>query len=166
MTNSGPAPVTNLAVWNGSTWSAVGGGVNGGVLALAFNGPDLYAGGYFTQAGTTPANSIAQWDGANWSPLGTGVGGFIAESVAVLNGDICVAGNFTNADGSDQPHRGHHKSHHLDPGPDQQRRPLQFHRFEFRRLPHQILSRRSHPIIRFPLSPPFPLPILCPCRSA
>jgi trimeric autotransporter adhesin len=99
--NSGSQSITNLAVWNGSTWSDVGGNVNGTVFSLAFNGSDLYAGGAFTQAGTTPANSIARWDGANWSALGSGLTGAsgVAESIAVFNGAVCVAGSFTNAGG-------------------------------------------------------------------
>lgn len=99
--NSGSQPVTNLAVWNGSAWSAVGGGVNSGLLALTFNGGDLYVGGYFNQAGTTSASGIARWDGTNWSALGSGLSGGSAAacSIAVLNGTVCVAGAFTNAGG-------------------------------------------------------------------
>ena len=62
--NSGSQSITNLAVWNGATWSAVGGGVNGNVYALAFNGGDLYAGGYFNQAGAVLATNVARWSGA------------------------------------------------------------------------------------------------------
>jgi len=101
-TNSGSQFVTNLAVWNGTTWSAVaGGGVNGQVNALAFNNNDLYAGGAFTQAGATPANNIAKWDGANWSALGSGLtgGSSAAASIAIFNGVACVVGSFTNAGG-------------------------------------------------------------------
>jgi hypothetical protein len=64
--NSGSQFITNLAVWNGSTWSSVGGGVNGIVFALAFNGSDLYVGGAFSQAGAIAATNVAKWDGATW----------------------------------------------------------------------------------------------------
>src|SRR5262249_12620255 len=37
--------------WNGSSWSALGSGMNDTVAALAVSGSDLYAGGYFTTAG-------------------------------------------------------------------------------------------------------------------
>jgi hypothetical protein len=43
------------------------------VLALAFDGSDLYAGGLFTMAGGTSALRIARWDGTAWSALGTGM---------------------------------------------------------------------------------------------
>jgi hypothetical protein len=67
----------NIAKWNGSSWSRLGSGVNGDVLALeTFDdgtgaGPALYAGGAFVAAGGASANRIAKWDGKNWSPLGT-----------------------------------------------------------------------------------------------
>jgi len=53
--------MTNLAVWNGLNWSAVGGGANFQVTALAFKTNDLYVGGYFTLAGSTAAKGIAKW---------------------------------------------------------------------------------------------------------
>ena len=102
-TNSGSLWITNLAVWDGTGWSAVGGGVNNNVFALAFNGGNLCVGGYFTQAGTTPVNYIAQWDGVNWSALGSGVsGGSPLNSVnrlATLNGSLYASGSFTSAGG-------------------------------------------------------------------
>jgi hypothetical protein len=102
-TNSGPVICTNIAVWNGSGWSPVGGGVNGGVLGLALTNSDLYVAGVFTQAGSTPAINIVKWDGAStWSALGTGlkapIGGGVS-SVAVFNGLVCAGGSFTNAGG-------------------------------------------------------------------
>jgi hypothetical protein len=102
-TNSGSLLMTNLAVWDGTRWSAVGGGANNNVFALAFNGGNLFAGGYFTQAGTTLANCIAQWDGVHWSALGSGVSGGIPLSsvfrLAVLNGSVYASGAFTSAGG-------------------------------------------------------------------
>ncbi|MFZ0827655.1 MAG: hypothetical protein WAO02_09560 [Verrucomicrobiia bacterium] len=101
-TNSGTQAATNLAVWNGSTWSAVGGGANGIVDGLAVNGGSLYAGGVFTQAGSTPANYIAKWDGTSWSALGSGINPGAnngVNNIAILNNQVCVAGSFTSAGG-------------------------------------------------------------------
>jgi hypothetical protein len=98
-TNSGSLSVTNLAVWNGSAWSAVGGGANSLVEALAFNGADLWVGGTFTQVGSTPANYIAQWDGANWSVPAGGMVGSVVFRLAVLNGSVYAGGTFTSAGG-------------------------------------------------------------------
>ncbi|MDO7875479.1 T9SS type A sorting domain-containing protein [Hymenobacter sp. ASUV-10] len=100
-------PVSNIARWNGSTWSALGTGLSGGqvrALALAPNG-DLYAGGDFTQAGTATASGIARWNGSTWSPLGTGLsGGNIygtgVNALAVAStGDVYAGGTFDHAGG-------------------------------------------------------------------
>src|SRR5689334_9759169 len=48
-----------IAKWNGSSWSALGSGTYGGVLALAPSGPDLFVGGYFETAGSKPSEFIA-----------------------------------------------------------------------------------------------------------
>ena len=69
----GGAEVNNIAVWNGSAWSALGSGLNNEVLALAWDGAAqrLYAGGKFRAAGDTGADNIAAWDGSVWSTLGS-----------------------------------------------------------------------------------------------
>jgi trimeric autotransporter adhesin len=61
-----------IAKWDGSRWTALGSGMNGGVSALAVSGNNLYAGGGFTIAGGIVANAIAKWDGSNWTALGSG----------------------------------------------------------------------------------------------
>ncbi len=100
-TNSGSSSVTNLAAWDGTNWTQLGGGVNGGVLSLVFNGTDLYVGGSFSQAGTTAVSSVAKWDGTNWSNLDGGLNaGGVAASMAFLNGTLCVVGSFTGAGGN------------------------------------------------------------------
>ena len=71
---AGSIVANNLAVWNGSKWSSVGGGVadafsRGQVNAIAVSGKNLYVGGYFIQAGVTLANGLARWDGSSWSAL-------------------------------------------------------------------------------------------------
>ncbi|MBC7877630.1 MAG: hypothetical protein H7Y59_10715, partial [Anaerolineales bacterium] len=87
-----------IAVWDGSSWSALGSGIsNGQVNALAFNGSVLYVGGSFTNAGgVSGANYIAQWDGSSWSTLGDGVGNAV-NAIGVSGLNIYIAGNFVNA---------------------------------------------------------------------
>jgi len=65
--------VSNIALWNGSSWSSMAGGVDGQVQHLAA-GPsgEVIASGLFENAGGAPAYRIARWDGTSWSPLGTG----------------------------------------------------------------------------------------------
>src|SRR6185436_14123382 len=71
-TMAGGTAATNIAKWNGSSWSALGSGLNGHVYALAVLGGELYVGGYFTMAGGSAANYIAKWNGSTWSALGSG----------------------------------------------------------------------------------------------
>jgi trimeric autotransporter adhesin len=110
--NAGSVAATNLASWDGSTWSQVGGGVpgTGGIFSgnpvstLAFLANDLYVGGNFTTVGNgVPALNVAKWNGSAWSALGSGlkaapnkgpVGG-----LAALGSAIYATGNFTNAGG-------------------------------------------------------------------
>ncbi|MEB3214320.1 MAG: hypothetical protein VKL39_23425, partial [Leptolyngbyaceae bacterium] len=71
-TVAGGITVNRIAKWDGSSWSALGSGVNIGVNnsvnALAFdNNGNLYAGGSFTVAGGITVNRIAKWDGSSWS---------------------------------------------------------------------------------------------------
>ncbi|MBL9077862.1 MAG: hypothetical protein JNL08_10180 [Planctomycetes bacterium] len=97
---AGGSPASNIARWNGSTWSALGAGLDNAVLAVRQmpNG-DLLAGGYFANAGGAPASRIARWDGAAWAPLGTGMDQPVLALVALPNGDVVAAGEFTTAGG-------------------------------------------------------------------
>jgi hypothetical protein len=101
-TNAGPVAATNVAVWNGSSWSSLGtgsaNGVNGTVSALAFQGDDLYVGGNFGVAGGVSAFGIARWSGGSWSALGAGCRGGV-QCIGVLGSDIYVSGGFTNVGG-------------------------------------------------------------------
>jgi trimeric autotransporter adhesin len=82
--SAGGVPASRSAKWDGSSWSAVGGGLTGAVspwvtALVVFDdglggGPALYAGGSFTHAGGVPASRIAKWDGVSWSAVGGGMG--------------------------------------------------------------------------------------------
>lgn len=67
---------SNIARWDGTAWSAVGGGVDGQVEGLQVfddgRGPALYAAGSFATAGGVPAAFVARWDGQAWSAVGDG----------------------------------------------------------------------------------------------
>jgi hypothetical protein len=101
---AGGNAATNIAQWNGSSWSSLGSGISGEgsggysfVAALAMSGSTLYAGGDFTIAGGSPANYIAGWNGGSWSTLGSGMnGGVYALAVSgstLYAGGYSVAGN-------------------------------------------------------------------------
>lgn len=58
--------VNQIAKWNGSAWSALGGGLHGngstfGGLAMQSRPDGLYVGGYFNMAGNVPVTSFAKW---------------------------------------------------------------------------------------------------------
>tara|TARA_R110002072_G_scaffold217365_2_gene374980 strand:+ start:814 stop:3288 length:2475 start_codon:yes stop_codon:yes gene_type:complete len=101
----GVAGTSGIAVWDGTSWSSLGGGVQGQVFAVTrlANG-DLLVGGFFTTAGSAGlvTNSIARWDGVAWQALGTGVTGStpaVRSLIERSNGDIIVGGSFSNAGG-------------------------------------------------------------------
>jgi hypothetical protein len=56
----GNALAANIAQWDGSTWSALGSGMNSYVFALAVSGNHLFAGGEFTTAGNTGSACVAE----------------------------------------------------------------------------------------------------------
>jgi hypothetical protein len=112
-TNAGGIAVANIARWDGTDWSALGGGLSNGdfaawAWALAVNGTNLYAGGFFTEAGGVTANCIARWNGANWSALGSGVDDrdYLPQvtALAVSGSDLYVGGAFTQAGNGSAAH--------------------------------------------------------------
>ncbi|MBI1827765.1 MAG: hypothetical protein HY287_07735 [Planctomycetes bacterium] len=95
---AGTTIATNIAKWNGSSWSALGSGVGrsayniageGARAIAAFDdgtGPALYAGGDFTTVGGASVSHIAKWNGSTWSPLGAGLGGPVSAIAAFNDG--------------------------------------------------------------------------------
>ncbi len=64
----GGVSANSVAVWNGTTWSALGSGVMGEALTVAVDGSDIYVGGRF--AGDTGPVAIQRWNGSNWQAFG------------------------------------------------------------------------------------------------
>lgn len=87
-----------IAQWNGSSWSALGSGMNNTVNALAVSGSTLFAAGSFTRAGGVVARYIAQWNGSSWSALGSGMSNSV-QALAVSGNTLYAGGSFTNAGG-------------------------------------------------------------------
>jgi hypothetical protein len=99
--------VNNIAKWNGSAWSDVGGGMGytgaTTVSTLTVYNGDLYAGGTFTTAGTVVVKHIAKWDGTIWSDVGGGAGSYTgATTVSTLTvfGTALIAGGSMDSLGS------------------------------------------------------------------
>jgi hypothetical protein len=78
-TTSSGATVNRIASWNGTSWSALGQGVNSSVYTLEVidldgEGPELpvlVAAGLFTKSGLliSVTGSVLKWNGVNWSSI-------------------------------------------------------------------------------------------------
>ncbi len=104
----GDPEADHVAVWDGLSWSAIGGhgsGLPNTVLELAFDSTgNLYAGGYFDDAGGDPdADHIAVWNGVEWSSIG-GAGSGVNSNVKAIafstGGILVIGGSFTDAGGN------------------------------------------------------------------
>lgn len=100
-TTADGAAANYLAKWDGTSWTQVGGGLDGPADALAFdsNGK-LYVGGRFTNAGGTAANGVVAWDGTTWTTLddadgGQGVEGRVYSMAFDSSGTLYVGGDIT-----------------------------------------------------------------------
>ena len=96
-TDAGGLNATNLALWNGTNWSAFGGYTDGSVNHILSDGTNDWITGSFSTIGGVQASGIAKWNGATWTNLGLGIGGAgIAMAKAGTNlyigGDFQVAG--------------------------------------------------------------------------
>jgi hypothetical protein len=123
--SAGGVPAENIAMWNGSVWSSIGGGIPTGTRnypsssgpvtwpyqvnsLCALNG-NLYVGGLFDSAGNINAANIASWNGTSWAPLGVGLwvgdgGGSLGHIYGVLslygyNNVLFAGGAFYKAGG-------------------------------------------------------------------
>ena len=94
----GVASADNIAFWNGSTWAAVGSGLNNWVYGLASDAGSLYAVGAFTKT-VTPSvlvNKVAKWNGTGWQAVSAGVPSS-PEAIAINGSALAVAGKYTSA---------------------------------------------------------------------
>lgn len=99
---AGGVPVRNLARWDGTTWSDLGGGTDRTVTALAVFDGHLIVAGEFQWVGNVFARGAARWDGSSWSAMGEGLHDSLTNrsvvSVLKVQGDRLVAGgDFTHS---------------------------------------------------------------------
>jgi hypothetical protein len=109
----GPGPrvdVSNIALWTGTTWDALGGGVNFEVHAIAAMqtpaGVRVFAGGsQFVSSTERPR--LAMWDGEHWTAV-LGLAGTRVEGLAVYDADgegplpqqLIIGGDLTTLNGA------------------------------------------------------------------
>lgn len=90
--------LNNVALWNGSSWTSVGNGVNGPCEDGAFINNQLYIVGSFTQANGAAIRAAARWDGTQWHQLGDG-SLTSAASIVEIDGHIYVGGQTASTSG-------------------------------------------------------------------
>ncbi len=85
--------------WNGSSWSALGSGLDGPVTAMVAFGDELVVSGLFSTAGGVPiANRLARWNGLRWLPFEGAMRN--VSSLVVHNGELYASGGFVHPDGT------------------------------------------------------------------
>ena len=97
----GSVGANRIAKWNGTSWSAVGNGVNNFVNVIGISSTDeIYIGGAFDLAiGGGIVNHFAKWNGSAWVTVGGGfptVSGNVY-SIGFRGNDLYVWGVFSHA---------------------------------------------------------------------
>ncbi|MFZ0828152.1 MAG: hypothetical protein WAO02_12075 [Verrucomicrobiia bacterium] len=101
-TNAGGVTANRIAMWNGTSWSALGAGLIGtssaaAVNAIAVSGNNVYVTGNFTNAGGILASNVAVWNGSSWSAMGSGTASStsaIGYCAVASNNDVYIGGAF------------------------------------------------------------------------
>jgi hypothetical protein len=96
-TTAGDLPVGNVAKWDGTSWSALGSGLDASVHAIGLRDGILHVGGNFLNAGGVPAAGLARWDGTSWSAFGAGVQAAI--NMLIFDGNDMYTGGLSTQTG-------------------------------------------------------------------
>lgn len=99
-TTIGGTAANKIAVWNGSSFSALGSGLSNPAYKMAIDPTTGYliCVGVFTTAGGSSANRIAYWDGSSWGTYGTGGNGAIYAVTVDNDGTLYIGGALTSID--------------------------------------------------------------------
>ncbi len=95
-THAGSVAARSVAAWDGTSWSAVGSGMDYAVRSLAVFDGELHAAGEFQSADGAPAHLIAKWNGSSWQALTgeTPVPDRDIYELAVFDGRLIAGGRF------------------------------------------------------------------------
>lgn len=100
---AGGVTAWRVALWRGSSWEAIGPGMDNTVYTLAYESFMFYAGGKFrfSQSGGFFYNYAAMWNGnrSAWFSLGSGLDSTVYVIRPGGGGVIYVGGNFTSVGG-------------------------------------------------------------------
>ncbi len=90
-TSIGSATFNRIATWNGTNWSSIGSGFDGGtILAIAVYRGDLYVGGNALVVGGT-TGTVARWNGSSWQMILLGTSSII-KAMTVYQDELVVGG--------------------------------------------------------------------------
>ena len=96
---AGNVPAANIARWNGTTFQAVGNGLNGLVMSLAEYAGQVCAGGIFDFSGAVLTGPKAMWNGSSWQSIGPYVSGENPITMCTHGGMLYAAGGFLSTSG-------------------------------------------------------------------
>lgn len=91
-------PGENIAKWNGTQWSEMGGGVDGAIRDIKVHDNNLYACGYFQHAGGISSDKIAKWDGSKWCGFGTSIDN-VVNAIEFYHDTLYIGGGFWTING-------------------------------------------------------------------
>ena len=100
-TNAGGVPASCVAIWNGSTWSAMGTGVSRTVrdILVRQNGEVLVA--TVAPGWNAPTNTgVLRWDGTVWTSILTLSAGGVSALLETSTGEIIAGGSFSANSGA------------------------------------------------------------------
>ncbi|MCI0449264.1 MAG: T9SS type A sorting domain-containing protein [Chlorobi bacterium] len=92
-TLAGFTSVNRIAKWNGSSWSALGSGLNDFAQTMELFNGNLWVGGNFTTAGNQSAPYVCRWNGSAWLPLPTSPSAGVYD-FQIYGGELVICGNF------------------------------------------------------------------------
>ncbi len=100
----GGVTVNNIARWNGSSWEAIGDGIQGTVYDIIRHNGTLYIAGMFYPSGYDGYGICARWDGSTWKLVGPvfqhgsdyGNEGY---ALASFQGKLIIGGHFRKLGG-------------------------------------------------------------------
>lgn len=97
---AGDVFATNIAKWDGTNWSGVGGGLDAPARVILAGTDGIYVGGDFRFAGGVRVNHIARWDGLKWNSVGGGVDDDLSvQALAQAGTDLYAGGSFGSIGG-------------------------------------------------------------------
>lgn len=100
-TNAGGNPdADRIASWNGASWSALGTGLNAGVICIIVDSGKVYVSGLFnTAGGLTLTDRVAVWSNGAWQPLDIDLPGTssVLSILPASDGSLYIGGGFSTA---------------------------------------------------------------------